>query len=231
MPFTRLVPALRHAGALLTLALAPLAHAAPVVVDFSNYASTGVHATVSSGGFDFSPAGGSLAVAFNGSSCSPTCAANGTTALAVGRPGLVPATVAPVTMSTAIYASFRLTGLDYAELSLNATDDWSASSLLLTGTLLGGGTISQLLAIDGANDGPGGDADFQAAVLDAIWGSSDLVSLQFTGFIGADSPHAFQLDNIGLDVSRVGRLPEPASLVLVGLALAAASQTRRLRRR
>jgi hypothetical protein len=229
MPYHRPVPVLRQTGAVLALAIAPLAHAAPVVVDFSNYASTGVHATVSSGGFDFVPAGGTLAVAFNGSNCSPTCAANGTTALAVGSPGLVPPTVAPITMSTAAYASFRLTGLDYAELSLNSINNWSASSIVITGALLGGGTVTQTLIVDGLNDGPGGDADFQSAVLDPFWSTSELVSLQFTGFIGTNSPHAFQLDNIALDATRIGELPEPASLALVGLALAAASRTRRAR--
>lgn len=221
--------ALRRALALPLLAAAGAAFAAPVVLDFSNYASTGVHATVSSGGFTFVPAGGNLAVAMNGSSCSPTCAANGTTALVVGATHLVPATVAPVTMTTAIYASFRLTGLDYAELSNNFVNGWSASSIEMTGTLFGGGTITQTLLVDGVNDGPGGGVDFQAAALDALWATSDLVSLQFNGFIGATGGQAFQLDNIALDVTRVAPLPEPGALALTGLALAAAWQVRRRR--
>ncbi|MEO6277388.1 PEP-CTERM sorting domain-containing protein [Roseateles sp.] len=199
---------------------ASLTHAAPVLIDFSNYAATGVHATVSSGNFTFTPAGGTIAVSANGANCAPTCAANGTTALAVGAPGLNPPSIAPVTMTTAIYSSFRLTGLDYAELSNNFVNNWSASSILLEGTLLGGGTVSQMLAIDGVNDGPGGDLDFEAAALSAIWDSSELVSLQFTGFIGASANHAFQLDSIALDVTREGVLPEPGSLALAGLALA-----------
>jgi hypothetical protein len=226
MPFIRF-SSLRRAAIVATLAATTLAGAAPVLVDFSNYASTGVHAVVNSGGFSFTPAAGTVAVAANGSNCSPNCAANGTTAFAVGRPGLNPPSVAPVTMTTALYASFRLTGLDYAELSNNFVNNWSASSIVLTGTLFGGGTVSQTLDLDGVNDGPGGGADFESAALDAIWSTSELVSLQFVGFIGASDNQAFQLDNIALDVTRVAQLPEPASLALASLALAAAWQTRR----
>ncbi|RZJ06764.1 MAG: PEP-CTERM sorting domain-containing protein [Rubrivivax sp.] len=117
--------------------------------------------------------------------------------------------------------------MDYAELSLNFLNSWSASSLVLTGSLLGGGTVSQTLLLDGLNDGPGGATDFETAVLDAFWSTSDLVSLQFAGFIGADDNHAFQVDNIALDVTRGSELPEPGSLALGALALAAAWRTRR----
>lgn len=226
----RALTLLRQTGTVLTLSIAPVVHAAPVVLDFSNYATTGVHNTVNSGGFDFVAASGPLAVAFNATACSPNCAANGTTALVVGGSNVIPQSIAPMTMSTAVYATFRLTGLDYAELSNNSINAWSASSIVLTGTLFGGGTVTQTLMVDGLNDGPGGNADFETAVLDAFWSTSDLVSLQFAGFIGPDANRAFQLDNIALDVSRVAPLPEPASLALVGLALAAACQTRRTRR-
>jgi len=211
------------------LVIAPWAMAAPLVVTFENYPSTGVHATVNSQDFSFSPAGGTIAIAANGSNCSPTCAANGTSALAVGAPNLNPPSVAPVTMSTAIYASFRLTGLDFAELSESAATNYSASTIVLTGLLSGGGTISQVLQVDGLNDGPGGAADFQSAVLDSGWSTSELVALQFAGFIGASANEAFQLDNIALDVTRVGAVPEPGSLALLGLgmALLAGPQRRR----
>lgn len=214
-----------------TLGIAGVADAAPMVVDFSNYANTGVHATVNSGGFSFAPASGTIAVAANGANCAPTCAANGTTALAVGAPNLNPPSFAPVTMTTAIFASFRLTGLDYAELSESAATNYSASTILMTGSLLGGGTVSQTLTVDGINNGPGGTNDFQSAVLDAFWGTSELISLQFSGFIGNSPNEAFQLDNIALDVTRVGNVPEPGSLALAGLALAGLWQVRRMRRR
>lgn len=212
-----------------TVGLAGMAGASPLVIDFDNYASTGVHATVASGGFTFAPTSGTLAVAANGANCSPTCAANGTTALAVGGTGLNPPTVAPVTMTTAIYTWFRLTGLDYAELSESAATNYSASTIVMTGSLLGGGSVSQTLTIDGLNDGPGGENDFQSAVLDAFWGVSELVSLQFSGFISSTPDKAFQLDNIALDVTRVGNVPEPGTLALTGLALAAVWKLRRAR--
>lgn len=213
-----------------SVGLVGIAGAAPLVIDFSNYGSTGVHATVTSGGFTFAPAAGTIAVAANGANCVPTCAANGTTALAVGGTGLNPPTIAPVTMTTAVYTSFRLTDLDYAELSESAATNFSASTIVVTGSLLGGGNVSQTLTIDGLNDGPGGQDDFQSAVLDAFWGVSELVSLQFAGFIGNTPNKAFQLDNIALDVTRVGNVPEPGTLALTGLALAAVWQTRQVRR-
>ena len=67
----------------------------------------------------------------------------------------------------------------------------------------------------------------QTAALEAFWSTSDLVSVQFAGFIGADDNQAFQVDNIALDVTRGSELPEPGSLALGALALAAAWHTRR----
>lgn len=203
-------------------------HAAPLVVDFENYPNTGVHATVTSQGFNFAAVNGStIAIAANGSNCSPQCATNGTSALAIGAPNLNPPTSAPVQMTTAIYASFRLTGLDFAELSHSAATGWSASTILMTGLLLGGGTIAQILDIDGLNDGPGGANDFQSAVLDSTWATSELIGLQFAGFIGASANEAFQLDNIALDATRVLAVPEPGSLALLGLGAAVLAGLRR----
>jgi hypothetical protein len=215
--------------AALVLSASAAATASPLLVDFSNYPNTGVHATVSSGGFNFNAALGTIAVAANGSNCVPTCAANGTTALAIGSPNLNPPSTAPITMSTALFGSFRLTGLDFAELSESAATNFSASTIQMVGFLLGGGTVSQILAIDGLNDGPGGANDFQTAVLDAVWGTSELVSLQFSGFIGAAANKAFQLDNIALDVTRT--VPEPGTLSLMGLFLIAGWKTRQRSRR
>ena len=85
--------------------------ASPLTINFENYSSTAVLASACSGGFDFTPAAGLIAVSANGANCAPMCAANGTTALVVGGTGLNPPTVAPVTMSTGLFASFRLAGL------------------------------------------------------------------------------------------------------------------------
>lgn len=219
----------RRLALLSSLVSGPAALAAPVLIDFENYANTGVHATVQSNGFTFAPASGTVAIAANGSNCSPNCAANGTSAFVVGGTGLNPPTTAPVTMTGPVF-SFRLIGLDFAELSHSAATNWSAESIVMTGWLLGGGSVTQTLTIDGLNDGPGGTNDFQAALLDAIWGTSELTALQFAGFDDDLANRAFQLDNIALDVTRVAAIPEPASWTLAALAILAAGWQRRRRR-
>ena len=212
-----------NAGACaLAMAWTATGHAASVVLDFENYTSTGTHTVVSNNGFDFAAASDKVAVAANGDNCAPTCAANGTTTLVMGAPNLNPHSVPPMTMGTSVYATFRVLGFDYAELSENAFTHQSASVLTLTGLRYGGGTISQSFAIDGFNDGPGGAADFQTAMLDADWWLADLVSLQLEGFHLGATNRSFQLDNIALDVSRVPPqgVPEPGTLALLGAGLA-----------
>ncbi len=218
------------AMAVTTALAATGAQAVPLTLDFENYGNTATHAVVNNNGFDFSAANGNIAVAVNGSNCSPTCAANGTTALVMGAPSLVPPSTSPMTMDTAVYATFRLLGFDYAELSLNAFEHLSASRLTLTGVLYGGGSITQSFLLDGLNDGPGGSADFQTATLTADWAVADLVSLQFAGFHDNAGNRAFQLDNIALEVSRVPpvtTVPVPGTLALVGAGLAALVALRR----
>ena len=195
------------------------ARSQPLVVDFENYQVTHVYDTVSSQGFVFKAASGPLGVSAAGSDCLPQCASDGTTALFAGGVNTPVATVAPVTMSRPDGAGFVLDGLDFAELFQSASQDTSAATLLLTGLLQGGGTVSQSLSLDGLNDGPGGADDFQAAVLGKPWSGSPLAALQFSGFSASGAPNrAFQLDNIAVFVTR-SPVPESASASLLALGL------------
>lgn len=196
--------------------------AAAVVVDFEDTGPfPNISATITSGGFDFIPADGTVATMFNGGSCSPSCAANGTATFIAGGIELSPPTIHPVTMLSSTGFAFFLTALDFAEFvgadeEFDATD-LNATQIVMTGNLAGGGTVSQTLFLDGLNDGPGGFNDFQTAVLLPFWASSTLSSLEFVGFNDTQSPttpRGFQLDNIHVD-----QVPEPGTMALLGLGL------------
>ena len=224
--------ALVAAAVLAHLGLAHLspAGAVPLTIDFENFTSTSIVTPVVSGGFTFSPASGNTAVLTNDGACAPLCAANGTATLVMGHSSLtLPSSQAPLTMSSTSATSFHLLGFDFAELIEGGAPE-NASSLRVTGLVVGGGTISELVTIDGVNDGPGGVDDFQASSLSAIWSSTLLTSVQFAGLRGSDSGFAFQLDNVRVDTSP-GQVPEPGSLALMAFAMLGALGAGRLRQR
>lgn len=118
--------------------------------------------------------------------------------------------------------AFTLNGLDAAETFALGPDP--SYSLLVEAVLFGGGTASQTLTFDGTLDGAGALADFQTFTVSSAF--SNVVSVSFTALSAAGARQAiYQLDNIA--VNEAARLPEPASLLLVGGALLGLGATRR----
>jgi hypothetical protein len=199
------------------LALSGAANAAPVTIDFENYSGSQLEIPpVVSGGFNFTPATGNLAVLANGAACGPNCAANGTETLVMGAgSGTNPASTGPLTMVNASGTNFYLLAFDYAEF-VQGGHVTNAVSITVTGNLFGGGTVSQTLNLDGINDGPGGVGDFETSSLASFWASSLLTSVDFTSTLASGGPNGgYQLDNINVSFA-----PEPGMLALLGLAAA-----------
>src|SRR4030095_1234850 len=127
------------------------------------------------------------------------------------------------------------TGNDFAVLMSNGGQPFSLTSfdadtfvhiqgistITVTGTLSGGGTVSQTFITDAVGDGPGPNTDFQTF---SLTGFNDLVAVQFSS-----SDHVFALDNV--NVASVGAVPEPATIFLLGSGLSAIGALGRRRHR
>jgi len=131
----------------------------------------------------------------------------------------------PITMARSNGLPFSLYGFDGAELFVDVTNFPNANYIQLAGVLAGGGTVNASFLLDGIIDGPGGVADFQRFVLPAGW--TDLASVTFSGAYlyqdGSTSPGgSISLDNIVV--------PEPATMLLLGLAIIGVAGVRRFRK-
>lgn len=114
--------------------------------------------------------------------------------------------------------AFNLGSLQMAEHVIPSNGN--ASVVRLVGTLLGGGTVSTNLALDGIYDGAGGVADFQTFAINF----ANVTSISFSAISGSGD-RGFSLDN--LNTSLTNAVPEPTSLLLVGLGLVACGLARR----
>lgn len=92
----------------------------------------------------------------------------------------------------------------------------------VTGTLSGGGTLTQTFVTDALGDGPGPLADFQTF---SLIGFNDVISVQF-----ASIAKPFAIDNINVTESSAP-VPEPASLFLLGSGLSGLAALVRRRRK
>ena len=199
------------AVAVMSLAAA-IAHAAPTTVDFEDVPDGTISASVTSRGFDFAGDNGGFLFATDGAFCGPPCAANGTRTLLAAGPIFGFSSQATLTRNGG--GTFVLTGLDAGEMFSGGNPDFAAARIdyseFLGGLLVASGSI----VLDGIIDGPGGVPDFQSfsvpgALVDTIL---------FVGVGGTNGNNGFSLDN--LTIQDAIAVPEPSSLLLVGLGLA-----------
>jgi hypothetical protein len=218
----------------LMVALLAASPARAAVIDFED---TGTNPfltfgnPITSHGFDFTAPPGSVSLGvpglvtiFDGQSCAPSCASNGTRVLAVGGLDLNPGTDQPIVMTTSSGDDFFLHGFDFAEFVGDGSTNLNAVAITLVGHKSGGGVVFQSFFLDGLNDGPGGLNDFQSALLLPAWTNARLSSIEIQGFNGdsPSTPRGFELDNINATA-----VPEPGTLTLIGAGLAGLAMRRR----
>ena len=223
---------LASALALGLTAVAASASAGTVTADFEGLTSSFLPApSVVSQGYTFAASGGSdLGVIAGGAVCVPLCADDGTATLIFGLPqgsGINPASIGPLVITGP--QPFSLAGFDYAELQPTGSGA-NAERLRVVGDLVGGGTMSQTVILDGINDGPGGVADFQTTSLTSAFTSAIFTQVSISGVRGDIAPGGFALDNVVLTGER-GGVPEPASWALMILGFGGAGSLLRRRRR
>lgn len=132
--------------------------------------------------------------------------------------------------------SFDLGAFDAAEgFFLFTPGLYWAQTVLMTGTRADASVVTQTVSLDGANDGAGGNADFETYSGAALDGLSQLVSLSFAGQGGPIGFNGFSLDNIQLAINEpefaVNPVPAPFILMATGLGIFGVFGQRARRRR
>ncbi len=114
-----------------------------------------------------------------------------------------------ITMTRTDGGAFNVFSLDAAELWVGDNATWpNAWGVSVTGYFQGGGSITDVLELDGLVDGAGGVADFQTFSLS---GFTNLVAFEFNGVESTGAPdRAFGVDNINL-------VPTPGAIMVAGL--------------
>ena len=150
----------------------------------------------------------------NNNSCGmPRCADNGTQSLVMN---VLDQELGGFTLSRIDGSAFNLFSFDAAETFGKDLHSFRwAKFIQLTATKSNGASFVQAFALDWINDSDYGDKkDFENFSLGTEF--SNLMSVNFMG-IGGDINNGFSIDNINVQAVDV---PEPASLLLLSLALA-----------
>ncbi|RJQ20585.1 MAG: hypothetical protein C4560_04640 [Nitrospiraceae bacterium] len=138
---------------------------------------------------------GSMFIIGSPSACGGICADNGSQTL-------IDPTIStgggPLIVSNASGLPFVLQSVDIAEGVVANPSFPKATSITVTGALLGGGSISETFILDGVIDGPGGQNDFQTFSTSLLAGKA-LTSATFTAAgPSALGDGAFSIDNINV---------------------------------
>lgn len=136
----------------------------------------------------------------------------------------------PITMRRADGAPFALVSFDGAECFLNEAlaqhyGFGNAAAIEVTAVTVLGETVSASFPLDGIKDGPDGADDFEGFTLPVEFGN--VTSATFGGTRPVGGRGAIAVDNIVTEVP----IPEPASIVLTGIAVMTLAMVRRKTRR
>jgi len=125
-----------------------------------------------------------------------------------------PENVETVTLETLF--SFSLSSIDLGEFVKNGSEFEIvvADSVLVTGHLSGGGTVSTTLNLDLLSDGNDGVADFQTFSFDPTW-----TDLLFVEFYATRQVHDLAVTGVSFDNIVVSTVPIPPAAWLFGSGL------------
>lgn len=171
------------------------------VIDFESVATDQFGDPINADGFNWDFSASGWFIGPGTSAFHPNGTSNGTSKLVAA--GDRDFATARVTMTQNGGGAFSLFGLDAATANMN-----EINSLSISGMFSGGGSISTMInGIDGTFDSY------------LLAGFVDLMSVTFSSVnSGSYNDGGFSLDNLRLDP--INSVPEPTSLVLLGLGLA-----------